>query len=53
MVEIENIFAGYGKSEVLHGISLSLPAGEITTLIGANGSGKSTLLKALLGLIPL
>lgn len=53
MIEIENIFAGYGKCEVLHGVSLSLPAGTITTLIGANGSGKSTLLKALLGLIPI
>lgn len=53
MVEIQNIFAGYGKSEVLHGVNLFLPAGQVTALIGANGSGKSTLLKALMGFIPL
>lgn len=53
MVNIENIFAGYGKCEVLHGVSLTLLSGQVTTLIGANGSGKSTLLKALLGFLPL
>ncbi|MDE7060934.1 MAG: ABC transporter ATP-binding protein [Lachnospiraceae bacterium] len=53
MIEIDNIFAGYGKCEILHGVSLFVPAGKITTLIGANGSGKSTLLKALLHFLPL
>lgn len=53
MIEINNIFAGYGKREVLHGVSFFVPAGKITTLIGENGSGKSTLLKTLLHFLPL
>ena len=53
MVEIRNVRAGYGKSEILHGINLKAAPGEITTLIGANGSGKSTLLRAVLGFLPL
>lgn len=53
MIEIDNIFAGYGKREVLHGVSFFVPAGKITTLIGENGSGKSTLLKTLLHFLPL
>lgn len=53
MIEVKNVSAGYGKEEILHGISFRAEEGKITTLIGSNGSGKSTLLKALLGLIPL
>lgn len=53
MIEIKDACAGYGKEEILHGISFRAEEGKITTLIGSNGSGKSTLLKALLGLIPL
>ncbi len=52
MVEIKNLKAGYGKTEILSGISLTAEFGEITTVIGANGCGKSTLLKAIVGLIP-
>lgn len=52
MIEVNNISAGYGKEEILHGISFKAEEGKITTLVGSNGSGKSTLLKALLGLIP-
>ncbi|MDE7327858.1 MAG: ABC transporter ATP-binding protein [Lachnospiraceae bacterium] len=52
MIEIENVSAGYEKRRVLHGVSLTLQKGQVTTLIGANGSGKSTLLKVLLGFIP-
>jgi len=52
MIEFQNIYAGYGKREILHGVNLSVPAGQVTTLIGSNGSGKSTLLRALLGLVP-
>lgn len=53
MIELKNVRAGYGREEILHGISLSVREGEITTLIGGNGSGKSTLLKAICGFIPL
>lgn len=51
ILEAENIFAGYGKSEILHGVSMHLEEGEIVTIIGPNGAGKSTLLKAIMGYI--
>ena len=41
----ENLTAGYGKKNILNGLTLTLPAGKITALIGPNGCGKSTLLK--------
>lgn len=41
----ENLYAGYGNKNILNGLSLTLPAGKITALIGPNGCGKSTLLK--------
>jgi branched-chain amino acid transport system ATP-binding protein len=50
VLEIRNLAAGYGKSEVLHGISLKIAAGEIVTLVGANGAGKTTTLRSIFGL---
>jgi len=50
-LEATDIYAGYGKIEVLHGASIRAAAGEIICIIGPNGSGKSTLLKAVFGLI--
>lgn len=50
-LEANNIFAGYGKSEILHGISMYIETGEAITIIGPNGAGKSTLLKAIMGYI--
>ncbi|MBU9821224.1 Fe(3+) dicitrate ABC transporter ATP-binding protein FecE [Rahnella sp. BCC 1045] len=41
----ENLYAGYGNKSILNGLSVALPAGKITALIGPNGCGKSTLLK--------
>ena len=51
-VQAMDIRASLGNIEVLHGISLSLPAGRWTSIVGPNGAGKSTLLKVLAGLLP-
>lgn len=53
MLKIRDLYAGYGKSEVLQGISLDVPAGSVVTLIGANGAGKTTTLKTLCGQLTL
>ena len=52
MLKVDNIRAGYGKVEVLHGISFEVNQGECVALIGANGSGKTTTLKSICGLLP-
>ncbi|MBQ2546376.1 MAG: ABC transporter ATP-binding protein [Clostridia bacterium] len=52
MLEVKNLSAGYGERTIVSGVSLSVAAGEILTLIGPNGSGKSTLLKTLCGQLP-
>ena len=51
MLEVKALQAGYGNSNVLHGLSLSVPKGSFCTLIGANGAGKSTTMKAIAGLV--
>jgi branched-chain amino acid transport system ATP-binding protein len=51
MLAIKDLYAGYGKIAVLHGVNLSVDQGQIVTLIGANGAGKTTLLKTVSGLI--
>ncbi len=51
MLEIRNLSAGYGKKQVLNGITLSLPRGKLVSVAGPNGSGKSTLLKSVIRLI--
>ena len=50
ILEISHLAAGYGKSEVLHGVSMEVGAGEIVTMVGANGAGKSTTLRSIFGL---
>ncbi|KHS72238.1 iron ABC transporter [Pectobacterium brasiliense] len=47
----QNLTAGYGNKRILDGLSLSLPAGKITALLGPNGCGKSTLLKCFAKLL--
>jgi branched-chain amino acid transport system ATP-binding protein len=51
MLTIENLQAGYGKVQVLHGISINVPKGKIVTLIGSNGAGKTTTMRAISGMI--
>ena len=51
MLEIKNLVVQYGAIAALHGISLSVPGGQIVTLIGANGAGKTTTLKTISGLV--
>ncbi len=48
----ENVVTGYGKQEIVRGVSLSAEAGKITCIFGPNGCGKSTLLKAIAGALP-
>lgn len=51
MLQVTNLVAGYGKVQVLHQISISVPKGQLVTLIGSNGAGKTTTLRAISGMI--
>ena len=51
MLKIDQLHAYYGKSHVLHGVSLHVAPGEIVALLGRNGSGRSTTAKAIMGLV--
>jgi len=46
---VENLSVGYGKMEVVHGVSFSLTRGKVLAVVGPNGSGKSTLLRGIFG----
>jgi branched-chain amino acid transport system ATP-binding protein len=50
MLEVKNLSVSYGAIAALHGVSLSVPQGDIVTLIGGNGAGKTTTLRAISGL---
>jgi branched-chain amino acid transport system ATP-binding protein len=50
-LELRQIVAGYGETQVLHGIDLYLRQGEVVSLLGRNGAGKSTTLKVIMGLL--
>jgi len=52
MLKVSDLRAGYGKAEVLHGLSLEATKGSVITVIGPNGAGKSTFLNTLMGLLP-
>lgn len=52
LLEVNNLSTGYGKAEVIPGLSLNVKPGSIVTVIGPNGAGKTTLLNAIMGLHP-
>ena len=47
----ESLTAGYGRMDILHGVSLSVDVHEIVSIIGPNGAGKSTAFKTIVGLL--
>lgn len=49
---VQDLRAGYGRADVLHGLDLEVRRGEVVVLLGANGAGKTTALRALSGLLP-
>ncbi len=51
LLEVRQLRAGYGPTEVLHGLDFAIPEGGITALLGANGAGKTTTLRALCGMV--
>ncbi|AVZ40195.1 MULTISPECIES: urea ABC transporter ATP-binding subunit UrtE [unclassified Dietzia] len=52
LLQMSGVRAGYGGSEVLHGVDLEVPAGGVAAVLGHNGAGKTTLLRAAVGLLP-
>ncbi|MCH7999856.1 MAG: ABC transporter ATP-binding protein [Chloroflexi bacterium] len=51
VLRVQDVVAGYGEVEILHGVSITVSEAEIVAIIGPNGAGKSTLLKAIFGLV--
>jgi branched-chain amino acid transport system ATP-binding protein len=52
LLEVRDIHAGYGRMEVLKGVTLAVQSGQIASIIGPNGAGKSTVFKTIFGLLP-
>lgn len=52
MLELVDLRSGYGRTEVIHGVSLEVPSDGVAAVLGHNGAGKTTLLRAAVGLLP-
>jgi branched-chain amino acid transport system ATP-binding protein len=52
LLEVNDLHAGYGPIEVLHGLNLEVAEGEVVVILGANGAGKTTTIRAISGTIP-
>ena len=52
MLELIDLHTGYGRSDVVHGVSLTVPTDGVAAVMGHNGAGKTTLLRAAVGLLP-
>ena len=52
LLQLDGLRAGYGHVEVLHGVSLAVPEGQMVAIVGPNGAGKTTLMGAVMGLLP-
>ncbi len=52
MLEVRDLYSGYGEAIVVRGVSLDVGAGEIVALLGRNGMGKTTLIRSIMGLTP-
>ncbi len=50
-IVVDNVWAGYGTVQVLHGVSITVEAGETVVLLGSNGNGKSTLINCIMGIV--
>ncbi|MCB1432698.1 MAG: ABC transporter ATP-binding protein [Alphaproteobacteria bacterium] len=53
VLELQNVVGGYGDTQILHGVTITVDKGEIVVIIGPNGAGKSTAMKAVFGLLKL
>jgi branched-chain amino acid transport system ATP-binding protein len=51
LLEVKDLHGWYGESHVLHGMSFTVPAGEVVTLLGRNGAGKTTTMRAVMGVL--
>ncbi|RPJ20779.1 MAG: ABC transporter ATP-binding protein [Desulfobacteraceae bacterium] len=52
LLEVQNLWSGYGSGDILQGVALQIAHGEIVATIGRNGVGKSTLMKTIIGILP-
>ncbi|WP_280301347.1 urea ABC transporter ATP-binding subunit UrtE [Nocardia neocaledoniensis] len=52
MLELHEVRSGYGRTEVIHGLSMTVPDDSVVAIMGHNGAGKTTLLRTAVGLLP-